>query len=240
MAVDELGHPGRVLLHGLHGPLGPVAVEALVQAVARRDEPVGHDARGLVPVPREHLGHRDGGGVDGLPLVVPAAAGAVGGGVEGGEHRGEARQGPRRRRARHVEAHALVGERLQVRGRVALVAEGGHVVRAQGVDADEQDVRRGGGLVPGLDAGCAHQEGVEGVGLVVHVADPEGQGPGPAGGGAQVEGDLAPGPLTAVVLRVDGDAPELERPLGVGEPRAHGRSVAGLAGGLGERGDAEA
>jgi hypothetical protein len=135
--------------HVARGTLGPrprdravlevlaEGVEALPEAEGGGDGVGAHEGRGAVPAALEERGQ-------GLMFRVEreddVVADPVHGRVEAGEDRGMRGSGHRHRALRLLEAHAAGGERVQARRPGRGVAVRAHVVRAEGVDGDEEEI----------------------------------------------------------------------------------------------------
>ena len=120
-------------------PLGLVGVEyfeALVEAVLGPDEAVTHHARGGEPRLRQPLGQRLRRSGKRRQHEVETVTVRV----LPREDRRHGGLGPWGRGIGAVEAHAAFGQLFEGRRGIARVAVGAQVVRAQGVDQDQQDV----------------------------------------------------------------------------------------------------
>ena len=85
--------------------------------------------------------------------IADASARSVLGGILGGEQRREGGQRPRSRGERVLEGRTVRSPRVEARGQRAGVAARADAIRAQRVDADEEDVRAL-GLPSALRPGC--------------------------------------------------------------------------------------
>ena len=113
--------------------------ESLVESVAAREEDVRDDGGGRESGGLESLGQ----GFETRRERGSPAPGPVTGGVFPGEQRCDTGKSPRRGSVGPVEYDCGGGEAIQLPRCVAIVSVRAQVVRAQGVDRDEQQIGRG-------------------------------------------------------------------------------------------------
>lgn len=142
LEIDVVEHPQGDAAQR-RGRIGIVAVgrEALVEISPAADEGIhrpADEAGGVVAALAEGLGEGDEARIEAVLEVEEPE----GGGVEPGEEGAVGCEGPVGVGPGFLEDHRLVGEGVEIRARVAVVAVETEVVGAQGVDRDQDHVRR--------------------------------------------------------------------------------------------------